>query len=136
MLALFSLTACSSKEEKAFKNQNTLQIKEFEVSTDLPDANTVTQGNVYVQNSNDDITIIVVASIEIGENDWGGVQFYFPEGWNVTRALSSYRSDEAGGVRQYGVQPIRIQNGKALWKLVVNETQTIYPLEAVRELLL
>ena len=90
---LILLTACGSNKETdaAVKiNQDTLQIKDFEVSTDLVDSNTVAYGNVYVRKSDDDIIITLVASIVIGENDWGGVSFYIPQGWNISNALSSY----------------------------------------------
>ncbi len=92
-LSLFSLAACSSNKEKDSStkiNQNTIQIKEFEVSTELSDSNTVAKGNVYVQNSHDNVRITIVASIIIGENDWGGVSFLIPAGWNISSALSSF----------------------------------------------
>lgn len=34
-----------------------------------------------------------VASIIVGEEDWGGIDFYIPKSWNITSVLSSYLED-------------------------------------------
>lgn len=91
LLVLFSVTACSVKQDAAAQiNRDTVLIKPFAVSTNLPGANTTAHGDVYVQKTKDDLIITVAASVEIGEHDWGGVQFYIPHGWTVSRALASY----------------------------------------------
>lgn len=79
----------------------------------LPDSNTVAKGNVYVQNSHDNVRIMVVASIIIGENDWGGVSFLIPAGWNISNALSSFPNgsgNEAG-------------NNAAIWNTADTESE-------------
>lgn len=92
LIIVFFIMACSNKDSdtRININRDIVQIKEFEVSTNLSFSNTVVQGNAYVQNKQDHIEIIIIASIVIGENDWGGVAFYIPKGWDITSALSSY----------------------------------------------
>ncbi|MBS5783340.1 MAG: hypothetical protein KID04_10725 [Clostridium sp.] len=101
LLVLFVFTACNikGKDTPAIINQNVIQVKEFEVSTDLHDDNTVAKGNIYVIKNDSRVKLNIVAAIAIGEHDWGGVFFYFPEGWNIVSALSSFpdgSSNESG----------------------------------------
>lgn len=115
-LSLFSLAACSSnkgKDSLATINQNTIEVKEFEVSTELPDSNTVAKGNVYVQNSHDNVRITIVALIIIGENDWGGVSFLIPAGWNISSALSSFPNGSGN----------EASNNAAIWNTVDTESE-------------
>lgn len=115
-LFLFSLAACSSnkgKDSLATINQNTIQVKEFEVSTELPNSNTVTKGNVYVQNSHDNVRITIVASIIIGENDWGGVSFLIPARWNISSALSSFPNGSGN----------EASNNAAIWNTADTESE-------------
>lgn len=63
-------------------------------STELPDSNTVATGNVYVQNVQGQMKATIIAAVVIGEDDWGGVSFYIPKGWNVLSVLSSYPNED------------------------------------------
>jgi|LSQX01.3.fsa_nt_gb hypothetical protein len=129
-LALFSLTACSSnkgKDSYTTMNENIIQVKEFEVSTELLNSNTVAKGNVYVQNSHDKVRITIVASIIIGENDWGGVSFYIPVGWNISSALSSF-PDGSGNKASDNAAIWNTSDSESEWKSFVeigrNHSQT------------
>lgn len=93
LFVMLSFTACGSdkgKDNPATINHGIIQVKEFEVSTGPEDSNTEAKGHVYVRKNEDNISIAVVASLVIGEQDWGGVAFYIPAGWNIVNVLSSY----------------------------------------------
>lgn len=129
LLALFAIPGCSSKDKdnSAAINPNIIQVKEFEVSTELPDANTVAKGNVYVQKKHDKISVAIVASIIIGENDWGGVSFYIPQGWNIANALSSF-PDGSGSEASHNAAIWNTADTKSEWESYVeigrNHSQT------------
>lgn len=131
LLALFSFTALTNEEEKnsaAMIDQDLVQIKEFEVSTGLPDSNTVAKGNVYVQKSQDQTRITVVSSIVIGENDWGGVSFYIPKGWSISSALSSYPDGSSSDATSNNATIWNTADTESEWKSYVeigrSRTQT------------
>lgn len=44
---------------------------------------------------------MIVASIIIGENDWGGVSFLIPAGWNISSALSSFPNGSGNEASNY-----------------------------------
>jgi len=92
LLALFVLSSCKNEgnDQNTTINNNIVQIKEFEVSTQTLESNTTAKGTVYIQNDDNSVDVTVVASVEIGKKDWGGVLFYIPEGWTVSNILSSY----------------------------------------------
>lgn len=98
VLALFFSTSCNndkSNDENTAINNNIVRIEEFEVSTQHSESNTTAKGTVYVRGNENSVDVTVVAAVEIGKEDWGGVSFYIPEGWTIANVLSSYpeRSD-------------------------------------------
>lgn len=102
-VAFFLLTACTSRPDEGASikvNQALSHIESFEVSTDLLDANTMASGDVFVQedpDAADQILITLLATVIIGEEDWGGVSFHIPQGWQLTKALSSYPAGASPG---------------------------------------
>ena len=93
MLLLIALLLAGCIQDMATTNtpinQNLLQVKNFNISTDLATDNTSAVGDIYFQKSADHITVTILASINIGANDWAGVSFYIPKGWEISNILSS-----------------------------------------------
>lgn len=87
------LTACAKQEGVTVNNpvnQNLLQVENFNISTDLATDNTSAVGDIYFRKTAERITVTILVSINIGANDWGGVAFYIPKGWDISNILSSY----------------------------------------------
>lgn len=119
-LVLFIFTACNGegKDIPTTINQNVIQVKEFEVSTDLPNDNTVAKGNIYSIKNDRSVKINILAAISIGEHDWGGVFFYIPEGWNIVSALSSF-PDGSGSESSYNAAIWNTFDTESEWKSYV-----------------
>jgi len=93
VFALFILSSCANDKgnyDNSAINNDIVQIKEFEVSTQLSESNTMAKGTVYIRGDDNSVNVTVVAAVEIGKEDWGGVLFYIPEGWTISNVLSSY----------------------------------------------
>ena len=93
LLISLLLTACTKQERAAANtpvNENLLQVENFNISTNLAADNTSAMGDIYFQKTAERITVTILASINIGANDWGGVGFYIPKGWDISNILSSY----------------------------------------------
>lgn len=93
LLISLMLTSCAKQEGATVNppvNQNLLQVKTFTISTDLAADNTSAVGDIYFQKTAEHINVTILASINIGANDWGGVSFYIPKGWDISNILSSY----------------------------------------------
>jgi len=72
-------------------NENIIKISGFEVGSESTEVNTSAKGTIFVGGSDGSIdNVQIVALIEIDPNDWGGVGFYIPDGWNVSNIISSY----------------------------------------------
>ena len=78
-------------------------MKNFNISTDLSTDNTSAVGDIYFQKSADHITVTILASINIGANDWAGVSFYIPKGWEISNILSSYPDDNMASEKSEAV---------------------------------
>lgn len=132
LLALFSFTAFNSEKEKnsaAMINQDLIQVKEFEVSTNLSDSSTTAKGNVYVQKLQDQTRITIVASVVIGENDWGGISFYIPKGWTISSALSSYPDGSSSNATSNNATIWNTADTESKWKsyVEIGRSQTQAP---------
>ncbi len=107
MLLLIALLLAGCIQDMATTNtpinQNLLQVKNFNISTDLATDNTSAVGDIYFQKSADHITVTILASINIGANDWGGVSFYIPKGWEISNILSSYPDDNMASEKSEAV---------------------------------
>ena len=78
LLISLLLTACTKQERAAANtpvNENLLQVENFNISTNLAADNTSAMGDIYFQKTAERITVTILASINIGANDWGGVGF-------------------------------------------------------------
>ena len=110
-------------------NQNLLQVKNFNISTDLATDNTSAVGDIYFQKSADHITVTILASINIGANDWGGVSFYIPKGWEISKFYPATLMTiwQARKVKLlYGVLKMQITSGIVISKLattIINNLQ-------------
>lgn len=120
LLVLFVFTGCNGKvkDVPATINQNVIQVKEFEVSTDLSDDNTVAKGNIYAIKNDNSVKINILAAISIGDRDWGGVFFYIPEGWNIASVLSSF-PDGSGNESGYNAAIWNTSDTESEWKSYV-----------------
>lgn len=118
-LVLFLLTACGANNETGNNamtvNQDIIQIKEFEISTELPDSNTVAKGNVYIQNVRGQMKATIIAAVIIGEDDWGGISFYIPRGWNILEVLSSFPDERNKGKANYNSSVWNTKDSEAQW---------------------
>lgn len=118
-LVLFLLTACGINNETGDSaitvNQDIIQIKEFAISTELPDYNTVAKGNVYIQNVQGQMKATITAAVVIGEDDWGGVSFYIPKGWNISNVLSSYPDESNKGKADDNASVWNTKDSEAQW---------------------
>lgn len=107
MLLLIALLLAGCIQDMATTNtpinQNLLQVKNFNISTDLATDNTSAVGDIYFQKSADHITVTILASINIGANDWAGVSFYIPKGWEISNILSSYPDDNMASEKSEAV---------------------------------
>ena len=107
MLLLIALLLAGCIQDMATTNtpinQNLLQVKNFNISTDLATDNTSAVGDIYFQKSADHITVTILVSINIGANDWGGVSFYIPKGSEISNILSSYPDDNMASEKSEAV---------------------------------
>lgn len=119
LFVLLILTACGINNKTGNNaitvNQDIAHIKEFEISTELPDSNTVAKGNVYIQNAQGQTKATIIAAVVIREDDWGGVSFYVPKGWNISNVLSSYPDESNKGEANNNASIWNTNDSEAEW---------------------
>ncbi|MBD0384702.1 hypothetical protein [Paenibacillus sedimenti] len=72
-------------------NENYIKSKSFNISSISSDFKTSAKGTVFVKGVDRSPNhILIVATIEIDPEDWGGVAFYIPEKWSISKVTSSY----------------------------------------------
>jgi len=76
------------KDYRVEYNEGITKIEHFNISSDNTDLLTSVNGTVFYNGKQASAQII--ASIYIDPNDWGGVAFYFPGGWQISGVKSSY----------------------------------------------
>jgi hypothetical protein len=101
-------------------NDDIIQQKGFYVSADSSAMMTSVQGTVYVRGNNTEPkNIQVIASIQIDPNDWGGVVFYFTDGWNVSGITSSYPEKDTQAAAKDYVAMWTTADAEAEWNKMV-----------------
>lgn len=94
MLLGMTATACHQPVmPSSTVNKDVLNFRDFSVSAESVDLSTSVNGTIFVRGDiekPDDRHLQISARLEIDPNDWGGVGFSFPQGWNVTSIASDY----------------------------------------------
>ncbi len=95
VLILLTTISCindhSTNSSDVKPNQNIIQCKGFHVSSESTDLETSVRGTIFLSGSHREPDhAYIVAWVEIDPNDWGGVVFYIPDGWQVSNKTSSY----------------------------------------------
>lgn len=81
----------------ANKNAFVASIDDFDVQD--VDVGSHTSGSVIVQKFQDSLVLRVIGDVTVGEDDFGGVCFYFEEDFELESITSSYRDElDAGSV--------------------------------------
>lgn len=72
-------------------NADVIQIKDFSVKSVSSGLNTSAKGTIFIKGAEGiSENVQIVALVEIDPNDWGGVVFDIPKGWQITGIKSSY----------------------------------------------
>lgn len=94
LVMLVSLTSCTSRQEnRAVTNTDLINFRDFSLNAGPVNQTTMARGTVFVRGDLDkpeDITIQIAMIVEIDPADWGGVNLYFPEGWEITQIASGF----------------------------------------------
>ncbi len=72
-------------------NDGLTSLIEFDVNAS--EVGTSAKGTFFVMQSKDSVRIKIVADVEVGETDIGGIGFGIPKGFNIVDIFCSYRSD-------------------------------------------
>lgn len=94
------MSACEQNDKsmkKIITNEKILSSKEFQVTSTSTDLQTSINGTVFLSGENGEIDHAqIVSMIEIDLNDWGGIVFYTPKNWNISKITSSYPEKNDG----------------------------------------
>jgi hypothetical protein len=72
-------------------NEDVIQIKNFNVNSESSGVNTSAKGTIFVKGAGGvPEHVQIVALIDIDPDDWGGVAFDIPAGWQISGITSSY----------------------------------------------
>jgi hypothetical protein len=102
---LLSLTALSCIQRtlpSSPVNNDVLNFKDFYLTAESVKLNTNVKGTIFVKRNGENADkkhIQISARVEIDPRDWGGVSFYFPQGWNVSGITSDYPQGNPGPER-------------------------------------
>ena len=88
------------KEENSYDNtdvnEGVIQIKNFSVISKSSDVNTSAKGTIFVKGAGEvPENVQIVALIAIDPDDWGGVAFDIPAGWQISGIISSYPENDS-----------------------------------------
>ena len=88
------------KEENSYDgtnvNKDVIQIKKFSVNSESSDVNTSAKGTIFVKGAGEvPENVQIVALIAIDPDDWGGVSFDIPTGWQISGITSSYPENDS-----------------------------------------
>jgi len=86
-LFLYNLNV-DNKNYRVETNEGITKIENFSISSKNTDLLTSVDGTVFYNGTQASAQII--ASFYIDPQDWGGVAFYFPSGWQISGVKSSY----------------------------------------------
>lgn len=81
-------------------NEGTVNFKNFIIRSETTNLETIMRGTIYVEGDKDNNSsthVEIVAWIEVDPDDWGGVSFSIPWGWQVTSIASSYTKSSIYG---------------------------------------
>lgn len=89
-------TSISNETVDTTVNENVIQARCFSVNSNSTELNTLAKGTIFIEGADDGIPehVQIIAWIEIDPNDWGGVAFYIPDNWHVSKIISSYPENE------------------------------------------
>ncbi|MDD5038733.1 MAG: hypothetical protein PHN78_05390 [Dehalococcoidales bacterium] len=74
-------------------NNDVISYKEFYLSAENVSLSTKVRGTIYIKGDmekTEDRRVQISAWMEIDSNDWGGIGFSFPQGWEITGITSDY----------------------------------------------
>lgn len=91
--ALFLYIGDHSDDSADISNANVVAMEDFNVQD--VEVGSFTEGSVIVQKSSDTLIIRVVGAVTVGDDDFGGVCFYFDGDFEPDSIVTSYR-DELG----------------------------------------
>lgn len=84
-----------NSSNKIMTNEKIIQSSGFIVNSDSTEMNTSAKGTVFVKGVEGiPEQVQIVALLEIDPDDWGGVVFYIPDGWQISSITSSYPENE------------------------------------------
>lgn len=93
VVALLLYTGDHSDDNADPSNANVVAIEDFNVQD--VEVGSFTEGSVIVQKSSDALIIRVIGAVTVGDDDFGGVCFYFDGDLELDSIVTSYR-DELG----------------------------------------
>ncbi|MCT4543952.1 MAG: hypothetical protein N4A63_10460 [Vallitalea sp.] len=92
-------TSCHQSKntrDATMENQNIIDTKSFSVATDSTELNTSVKGTIFIEGKKEiPEHIQIVAFIDIDDNDWGGIEFYIPKKWDISKIISSYPENKS-----------------------------------------
>ena len=91
--ALLLYTGDRSDDNTDPSNANVVAIEDFNVHD--VEVGSFTEGSVIVQKSSDSLVIRMIGAVTVGDDDFGGVCFYFDGNLELDSIITSYR-DELG----------------------------------------
>lgn len=91
--ALFLYIGDHSDDSADISNANVVAMEDFNVQD--VEVGSFTEGSVIVQKSSDTLIIRMVGAVTVGDDDFGGVCFYFDGDFEPDSIVTSYR-DELG----------------------------------------
>lgn len=93
--ALFLYIGDHSDDSADISNANVVAMEDFNVQD--VEVGSFTEGSVIVQKSSDTLIIRVVGAVTVGDDDFGGVCFYFDGDFEPDSIVTSYRDELGAG---------------------------------------
>lgn len=95
LAAVLMLFACSNSSINTFKNVNAELIdhQSFFITAQDISLDSFVRGTVFVYrdlNDQKNRQVRIISWVEVDPEDWGGVSFNIPDGWQITRISSDY----------------------------------------------
>lgn len=76
-------------------NEDVVYIKNYHVSSSAENQKSFANGSIFVEENRGLIKRIqIVAWVEIDASDWGGIAFYIPDNWHISKVNSSFPGEK------------------------------------------
>ncbi|WP_432403589.1 hypothetical protein [Wukongibacter sp. M2B1] len=102
LVVIFFLSIGEKNIDIGYINEGIIQIQGFYVETKSTEMNTFAKGTIFVKEVDGVVKHVqIVSLIEVDSNDWGGVAFYIPRNWHVSKVTSSYpKTQDKSSIRK------------------------------------